>query len=70
MTEEIIYVVEFSKSQNCFHIGQKWDLFQGDMRAYEERNWVGDYETLKEFKTRDEAREWLRKYKEEIGWQK
>lgn len=54
-----MFVVEYSKSQKCYHVGEEMDLLQKDVKAFEERGWVGDYKTIARFETKEEARQYL-----------
>jgi len=58
-----MYVVEYSESQKAYHIGEEMELLQKDIRAFEQRGWIGDYKTLARFETREEARQYLRTLK-------
>ena len=50
-----MYTIEYSKEQEAYHIGEEIDLLEKDIRAYEERGWIGDWKVIGRFNTRLEA---------------
>ena len=57
------WVVEYSPSQNMFHLEQEIDILTKEIRAYEQRGWIGDYKVIGRFDTREEASRWLQPLK-------
>lgn len=58
-----MFIAQYSKSQNCFHVEQEMDVLEKEIRAYEQRGWIGDYETLGRFETRQEAIDFIKPLK-------
>ena len=58
-----MYVAEYSKSQNAYHVGEEKDILEKEIKSYEQRGWIGDYEVLGRFETRNEAHDFIKKIK-------
>lgn len=58
-----MYTAEYSKSQNAYHVGEEKDLLHKDLDSFVNREWVGDYEVLGRFETRQEASDFVAKRK-------
>ena len=56
-----MWVVEYSKSQGCYHIDEENQLIGSEAEAFLRTGWVGDYEVLGRFETMQEAQDFCRK---------
>lgn len=58
-----MWVVEYSKEQDAYHIGEEFEILSGEVSAYERSGWVGDYEVLGKFERYEDASAFLWKIK-------
>ena len=61
-----MYTAEYSKSQQAYHVGEEKDLLEKDLNAFVNRGWVGDYEVIGRFETRQEASEFIKNRRKAI----